>query len=225
MYQINQSARVFQDDINPVLPEASIEMPWFVLHQWLIVDLTFSTQCVRTKSNHFIRYTCPITCCMCVKRPRISPSIIVWFITAFIQPGVMASQITCNFTLRSTAFHFINKQPIYFCLNIHLMGKFTAMASKKKIPSKSVRNARHPVVSYVSDNTLISFSGMLMNWQMDAPSYQNLYNSLKDRYTTDTYRHSEELQQYQCCWCIGCNGLIYWVYPKCLSKSRVPFAF
>ena len=161
MYQTNQSARVFQDDINPVLPKASLEMPWFVLRQWLFVDLTYSTQCVRTKSNYFIRYTCQITCCMCVKRPRISPSIIVWFITAFIHPSVMATQITCNFALCSAAFHIINKQPIYFCLNIHLMGKFTAMACK--IPSKRVRNARHPVVSYVSDNTLISFSGMLMN--------------------------------------------------------------
>ena len=92
----------------------------------------------------------------------------------------MASQITCNFNLCSTAFHIINKQPIFFCLNIHLMGKFTAMACK--IPSKRVRNARHPVVSFVSDNTLISFSGMLMNCQMDAPSYQNLYNSLKAGY-------------------------------------------
>ena len=27
MYQINQRARVFQDDINPVLPKASPEMP------------------------------------------------------------------------------------------------------------------------------------------------------------------------------------------------------
>ena len=27
VYQINQSARVFQDDINPVLPKASLEMP------------------------------------------------------------------------------------------------------------------------------------------------------------------------------------------------------
>ena len=53
VYQINKSARVFQDDINPVLPEASLEMPWFVLCQWLIVDLTYNTQCVRTKSNHF----------------------------------------------------------------------------------------------------------------------------------------------------------------------------
>ena len=63
---------VFQDDINPLLPEASLEMPWFVLRQRLIVDLTFSPQCVRSNSNSFIRCICPITCCMCVKRPRIS---------------------------------------------------------------------------------------------------------------------------------------------------------
>ena len=129
--QINQSARVFQDDINPELLKASLEMPWFVLRQWLIVDLTYSTQCVRTKSHYFIRYTCPITCCMCVKRPLISPSIIVWFITTFIHPGVMASLITCNFTLCSTAFHIINKQPIYFWLNIHLMGKLTVRSPQK----------------------------------------------------------------------------------------------
>ena len=174
-------------------------MPWFVLRQWLIVDLTYSTQCVRTKSNHFIRYTCPITCCMCVKRPPISPSIIVWFITAFIQPGVIASQITCNFTIRSTAFHFINKQPIYFCLNIHLMGKFTAMASKKRSPQKA--SVMHVILWY--------HMFLIIHWLV----------------LVECYRHSEELQQYQCCWCIGCNGLIYWVYPKCLSKSRVPFAF
>ena len=48
-------------------------------------------------------------------------------------------------------------------------------------PSKKVSNARHPVV-YISDNILIRFTGMLVNYQLDAPSYQNLYNSLKAGY-------------------------------------------
>ena len=53
------------------------------------------------------------------------------------------------------------------------------------VPPKKLSNARHPVV-YISDNILIRFSGILVNYQMDAPSYQNLYNSLKAGYTTDT---------------------------------------
>ena len=39
-----------------------------------------------------------------------------------------------------------------------------------------------------------------------------------DRYTTDTYRHSDELQQYQCWWRIGCNGLIYFGIPEMILE-------
>ena len=50
-----------------------------------------------------------------------------------------------------------------------------------EFPSKKVSNPHHPVV-YISDNILIRFSGILVNYQLDAPSYQNLYNSLKASY-------------------------------------------
>ena len=46
-------------------------------------------------------------------------------------------------------------------------GGVTAMACE--FPSKWVRNARHPVV-FVFDKILISFSGILMNYKMDAPT-------------------------------------------------------
>ena len=42
-----------------------------------------------------------------------------------------------------------------------------------EFPSKSVHNARHPVV-FVSDNILTGVSGILIYYQLDAPSYQKL---------------------------------------------------
>ena len=98
---------------------------------------------------------------------------------AFIHPSVTESRITCDFTVCSTAFKTIDKHSIYFCVNILLMGEFTVVVCE--FPSIRVRNARHPVV-FVSDNTLTGLSGILMNYQLDAPSYQNLYNSLKAGY-------------------------------------------
>ena len=41
---------------------------------------------------------------------------------AFIHPSVTESQITCDFTVCSTAFKTIDKHSIYFCVNILLMG-------------------------------------------------------------------------------------------------------
>ena len=89
---------------------------------WLDGSATVHLQCSAWMCE--FRHICTIdwicwgiTVKWCAKGPRVSPSIIVWFIT-FIQQSVTASQITCSFSVCSTAFQSINKQIIYFCLNI-----------------------------------------------------------------------------------------------------------
>ena len=164
---------VFHDDINPLLPEASLEMPWFVLRQRLIVDLTFSPQWVRSISNSFIRCICPITCCMCVKRPRISQASWSDSLQRSFNRASRRLKLLATLLFVQPPFKLLtNSLSISAWLFFTFQwgwggGGVTAMACE--FSSKWVPNARHSVV-FVSDKILISFSGILMNYKMDAPT-------------------------------------------------------